>query len=88
MSQATETAKNALRIYAAYPPHVRDREQSRYLKELADHVIRLEQEIEEIRNAVTVEAGKLPWYHQPETFSLPAPEDYDDDDPSCESTIG
>ena len=78
MSAAVETANRALAIYRTYPDYVRNREQSRYLKELAEHVLRLQADLDQLI-AVTGATKQ-------ENFGLPAPEDYDHDDDSCEST--
>lgn len=48
MSKATDTALRALTIYRNYPSHVASREQSVYLKELAEHVIRLQADVDKM----------------------------------------
>jgi hypothetical protein len=48
MSKATDTAHRALTIYRNYPEHVASRQQSIYLKELAEHVIRLQADVDKM----------------------------------------
>ncbi len=46
MSAATDVANKALLIYQNYPQHVRDRQQAKYIKQLADSVIELDSRYE------------------------------------------
>lgn len=46
MTTALKTAEKALAIVRDYPPHVKKREQAVYLKELAEHVIRLQADVD------------------------------------------
>jgi hypothetical protein len=48
MSKATDTAHRALAIYRSYPEYVASRQQSIYLKELAEHVIRLQADVDKM----------------------------------------
>ncbi len=59
MSEATDLAHRALVIYRNYPDHVKARQQSQILKQLAEHVLRLESLInDQGRGEVKVIDGK------------------------------